>query len=245
MAIAVGDSVFVPRTALGLDPNDVSPFFNTIVRERQERSVRVDLPGGALSELVATSKISTNIGVLIIRIGDFSEENLLDPLAKAVLHYLRMLLPGDTVRLIELRTVEEFSTLWARYHGMCKQVVLIGHGSKKGLYFGNDEVLAERFVGLIEAPNPEPKELISLACKTGYAGFAQAVSQSSRVSQIAAPFHSVHGCVASLFASTYLHERLLSCCSAKVAFKHARNELVGATSFRLWTNGKLTAGPKT
>jgi hypothetical protein len=58
------------------------------------------------------------------------------------------------------------------------------------------------------------------------------------------PFHNTNGCVASLFASTFLHERLLAHYSSKVAFSHAREDLLGAASFRLWQNGKLTEGPK-
>ena len=242
MAFNLGDHVYVPRSLLGLDQNDVSPFYRTVVRARVNRSVRVDLPNGDLSDPIATSRISDNFGILIVRVGDFNEEGLIDPLAKSILNYARMLLPGDSVRLIELRTTAEFAILWARYHGMCKQVILIGHGSDQGFYFGNDEVQAIDFVNLIQAPAPAPKEYISLACQTGYAAFGQAVSQSPVVSRFIAPFHSVHGCVASLFASTYLHERILASRSPKVAFNHARSDLLGAASFRLWTNGNLTAG---
>lgn len=242
MAFNVNDTVYVPRSLLGLDENDVSPFYRTVIRERVQRSVRVDLPNGNLSELIATSRISDNFGILIIRVGDFNEEGLIDPLAKSILNYARMLLPGDSVKLVELRTQAEFSVLWAKYHGMCKQVILIGHGSNRGFYFGNDEVLAADFVNLLEAPGPTQKEYISLACQTGYAAFGQTVSQSAVVSRFIAPFHSVHGCVASLFASTYLHERILASCSPKIAFNHARSDLLGAASFRLWTNGNLTAG---
>ena len=242
MAFNIGDNVYVPRALLGLGENDVSPFYRTVVRERERRSVRVDLPDGVLSELVATSRISANFGVLIVRIGDFNEEGLIDPLAKSILNYTRMLLPGDSVRVIELRTRAEFSVLWEKYHGMCQQVIIIGHGSNRGLFFGNEEVLADDFVALLEEPNPLAKEYISLACQTGFAAFGQQISLSPVVSRFIAPFHSVHGCVASLFASTYLHERILASCSAQVAFNHARKDLLGAASFRLWTNGNLKAG---
>ena len=77
MAFNIGDNVYVPRALLGLGENDVSPFYRTVVRERERRSVRVDLPDGVLSELVATSRISANFGVLIVRIGDFNEEGLI------------------------------------------------------------------------------------------------------------------------------------------------------------------------
>lgn len=244
MPIQVDDQVYVPRKLLDLDENDVSPFFQTTVRARQDRSVQVDRPDGELSIPIATSKVATSFGVLIIRIGDFNEDGLLDPLAKSILYYCRMLLPGDSVRLIELRTEGELERLWGDLHQMCKQAVLIGHGSRNGFLFGQTEVTAARLTEIFSSPQPSRKEFISLGCKTGYSSFGKTFSAANCVSHYLAPFHSVHGCVASLFAKTFLHERLLAAHSAKVAFNHARKDLLGAASFRLWENGELTAGPK-
>lgn len=243
MAFMVGDQVYVARSLLGADPNDISPFYRTFVRQRRNRSVRVDKPNGDLSDFIATSKIVSNLGVLIIRIGDFNEDGLIDPLAKSVLHYSRMLLPADSVRLIELRTDVELVRLWGQYHGMCRQVVIVGHGAPRGYLFGDNNVSPDRLSEIFDAPQPSPKEFISLGCQTGYASFGKIFSNSPAVSHFLAPFHSVHGCVASLFTQTFLHERLLATFSAKVAFRHAREDLQGAASFRLWENGKLTAGP--
>lgn len=243
MALQIGDQVYVRRSLLGLDEDGISPFYRTKVRERQNRSVQVDKPDGSLSDQIATSKVATNFGVLIIRIGDFNEEGLLDPLAKSVLHYCRMLLPGDSVRLIELRTVTELASLWGKYHGMCQQVVIIGHGDAEGFLFGNDNIGADRLGKIFDDPSPFPKEFISLGCQTGKAGFGKTFSAARCASHLIAPFHSVHGCVASLFAQTYLNERLLASCSPKVAFKHARDDLLGAATFRLWQDANLAAGP--
>ena len=243
MAIQVGDQVYVTRSLLDLDENDISPFYRTVVRTRQDRSVQVDKPDGTLSNQIATSKVASNFGVLIVRIGDFNEDGLIDPLAKSVLHYCRMLLPGDSVRMIELRTEGELTRLWADFHGMCHQVVIIGHGSPGGFLFGENSVSPDRLVEILCAPRPSAKEFISLGCQTGYASFGKVFSRATCVSHFISPYHSVHGCVASLFTQTFLHERLLANCSAKVAFKHAREDLKGAASFRLWENGNLTAGP--
>lgn len=245
MAFQVGDQVFVPRQTIGLDPNYHSPFYQTTIHERVPggRSVRIELPGGLLSDPISTKKLSRSFGVLIARIGDFREDGLLKPLSKSVMNYASMLLPDASVKLIELRTTSEFDRLWREYHGMCEQLIVIGHGYEHGLIFGEDEVPATRFRELLEAPNPSRKEVLSLACKTGYAGVGKELSGSPIVSHFMAPFHSVHGCVASLFASSYLHERLLAHFSVKVAFNHARNDLLGAASFRLWENGSLRIGP--
>jgi hypothetical protein len=244
MVFQINDQVYVSRTILGLNGNSPSPFYRTIIRQRNNRSVRVDLPNGNLSNEIATSKIVANFGVLIIRIGDFEEDGLLDPLAKSVLHYCRLLLPSDAVRLINLRTESELETLWASLHGMCQHVVIVSHGSADGIRFGNQWTTPERLREIFEAPRPEVKEFISLGCETGWAKFGKSFSQATCVSHFLAPFHSVHGCVASLFVQTFLNERILASKSTKVAFKHARADLQGAASFRLWHNGTLTAGPK-
>ena len=244
MALQIGDQVYVRRSLLGLEDDDISPFYRTTIQARTNRSVQVDQPGGGLSDLIATSKVATGFGVLIVRIGDFNEDGLLDPLAKSVLHYCRMLLPGDSVRLIELRTEAELLTLWGTFHGMCEQVVLVGHGDPEGFLFGDQNVAPARLAEIFSAPNPTAKEFISLGCQTGKAEFGKVFSASPCASEFIAPFHSVHGCVASLFTQTYLSERLLASYSTKVAFNHARDDLLGAVSFRLWRNGKLEAGPK-
>src|SRR5689334_19398851 len=84
--LQIGDQVFISRNRLGLDPNSPSAFYKTTVREVVDRSVKVDLPGGELSEIIGTSAVHRNIGVLIFRIGDYQTElSLLDPLAKSVL----------------------------------------------------------------------------------------------------------------------------------------------------------------
>ena len=203
----------------------------------------MDKPDGTLSDWIATSKISSNFGVLIIRIGDFNEAGLLDPLAKSVLQYCRMLLPDDSVRMIALRTELELTTLWDTFNGMCHQVIIVGHGGPEGYLFGQENITSERLVKIFQAPNPAPKEFISLGCQTGKATFGKVFSSAACVSHFIAPFHSVHGCNASLFTQTYLSERLLASRTSKVAFNNARDDLLGAASFRLWKNGTLAAGP--
>lgn len=244
MSLKKGTQVYVSRRTLDLDDNDISPFYRTAVYDRKGKSVRVSLPDGTLSKPIASSKVALNFGVLIIRIGDFNEDGLLDPLAKSILQYCRMLLPGDSVRLIELRSINELNKLWFDFHRICEQVVLIWHGSREGFLFGKDDVSAEQLVNVFSSAKPSKKEFISLGCNTGYADFGKVFSRGSCVSHFLAPFHSVHGCVASLFTQSYLHDRLLAAFSTKIAFNHARQNLIGAASFRLWKDGNLLEGQK-
>jgi hypothetical protein len=244
MSPKIGDKVYVRRSILGLSDDAPSPFYSTTVRGKSKRSVSVDMPNGSLSGLVSSSKLYKSFGVLIIRIGDYEEANLLDPLAKSILHYCRMLIPGDDVRLIEIRELKELEFFWKKIHNLYQHVVIVGHGDNHGILFGAEEYPASEIISILEGPKPEKKEFISLGCKTGRAGFGKIFSQAKIVSHFIGPFHSISGSVASLFAQTYLNQRINGSLSAKVAFKHARADLLGAVSFRLWEKGELTAGPK-
>jgi hypothetical protein len=244
--IQINDQVFVPRKLLGLDPNDVSPFWRTTVREKKEnaRSVRVDLPNGARSEWVATSKISRQLGILILRIGDYEEWKLIDPLFKSVLHFCNILLTGDYVRPFEVRTIRELIRFWRDHHAGYDQVVFVGHGSESSVMFGDRDLSARRLVQILAGANPQPKEFISLCCQTGQQPFAKPFSQSDICTAFLGPFHSVHGCIASQFCQNYLTNRLLDNQSIGVAFNNARRNLLGTASFRLWQGGILKAGQR-
>ncbi len=244
--IEVDQEVFVPRARVGLDPSTpAGPFYRTKVRHVQKRSVKVDVPPGPLdvSNWIGTSKIALRIGVLIVRIGDYKESELIEPLCKSVLYFCRMLVPGN-LEVIEVRTVRELIHFWTALHAGFQQVILIGHGDHGNIYFGTHAVSAPVLGKIFSMPTPEPKEFISLCCQTGQQPFAKAFSVSSACSALVAPFHSVHGVTASQFCQAYLTRRLLEACSVGIAFNQARKILLGTASFRLWQNGALKAGPK-
>ena len=88
--------------------------------------------------------------------------------------------------------------------------------------------------------NPTPKTFVSLCCKTGDADFGGAFSQSTICHSLLAPFHSVHGAIASQFCQTFFSHHLLSGKSVTVAFNKSRNAIPEGTHFRLWKNGHLT-----
>lgn len=239
-----GDRVFVPRSLLGMDQNAPSAFCEATVENRQNRSVRVRLANGDVSDWIGASRISKNVGVLIFRIGDFHESMLLDPLFKSILQFSRLLLPDDHVRAIEVRTLEEFRYFWLQEHDAYQQVVLIGHGSPKSIRFGANDVDAETLIDAFRVPDVKPKELISLCCETGQAPFGKAMSAESFCEDFMAPYHNVHGCVAAQFCQDYLTRRFLDGHTTGTAFKKARENLVGTVIFRRWHNGRLHSGPK-
>lgn len=240
--IAVNDQVYVPKTAIGLDPNDISPFYRTVVRERSKRSVRVDMPDGTLSPLVGTSLISAKIGVFIIRVGDFNEEGLIDPLNKSLLHFARILLPGDLVRSVEVRTLNELHEFWLTNHSLYEQIVLVGHGAADSILFGRTRTTPDAVSNALTVPNGKPKEVISVCCQTGRAEFAKAFSSAGCCSDFIAPYDSIHGCLASLFVQNYLSSRLLHGHTIGTAFSRSRKGLLGAAGFRWWRKGLLKEG---
>jgi len=240
--LQVGETVYVSRARLGLGANAPSAFLQAEVMDLQDRSVRVKLPDGTWSDGVATSAVHRNIGVLILRIGDFATETtLLDPLAKSVLQYFRLLLSDDMVCLCRCRSMEELKHFWQQLHGAYSHVVIIGHGKQSAIQFGvNGWLTAQSIIEILESSNPGPKSFLSLCCKTGYAAFAKPFSQSSICDSLIAPFHSVHGAVASQFCQTYFAHHLLSGDTVRVAFTHSRTAIPGGTHFRLWQKGNVT-----
>jgi hypothetical protein len=241
--LKVGNMVYVPRARLGLSVDDPSAFYRTAVRDIADRSIEVDMPNGTTT-WVACSAAHLDIGVFILRIGDFdTEANLLDPLTKSLLQYCRLLLPDDMVLLREVRSRNELRHLWEQDHAAYSHLIVVGHGRKDAIRFGvEDWATAEDFAGTLTVPNVTSKSIISLGCKNGYAAFGQELSTHEVCQVMIAPFQSVHGAVASQFCQTFLAYHLLHGETTSVAFRHARESVPGATSFRLWVKGRLKAG---
>lgn len=244
--LAVGESVYVPRARVGLSLDAPSAFYRTQVSAVNRRSIVVSLPQGQTAT-IASSAVRRNIGILILRIGDFdSEDSLLDPMAKSILQYCRLLLSDDMVRLREVRSLQEMKHYWTREHAAYTHVVLMAHGRPDAILFGVDEWVAGGALGsgLVEGGGVTPKTFVSLACRTGYAEFGKSFSTTTVCNAVIAPFHSVHGALAAQFCQTFLAYNLLEGETVGVAFKHARAGVAGHPSFRLWQSGKLKAGPK-
>ncbi len=243
--LQVNEQVYVPRTRIGISADAPSAFYRTTVLTVSGRSVEVQLPNGQ-PQSVAASAVRRNIGVLVLRIGDFdTEDSLLDPMAKSILQYCRLLLDDDMVRLREVRSVAELQRYWTQEHAVYTHVVILAHGREDAVHFGVDGWRTGAELGVdLSVNGVGPKTFVSLACKTGYAGFGKPLSNSSVAKMVIAPFHSVHGALASQFCQTLLAYNLLAGETIGVAFKHARAGVAGSPSFRLWQGGVLKAGPK-
>ena len=242
----VGDKVFVPASRIPGMEGHPSAFYETRIAEVDVRKVKVQLQAAATSEWIGASLCQKNIGILIFTIGDLeTETGLLDPLAKSVLQYCRLLVPDDYLRAYKIRSISELKSIWQRDQAAYSHVVIIGHGSPEGIKFSVDGwVKSSDIAEKLEIPKAPKKAFVSLCCQTGYKTAGGKLSEMAICSHFLAPFHSVHGAVASQFVQTFLAFHLLEGESIGVAFKHAREYTPGSTSFRLWENGKLKAGPK-
>ncbi len=233
----LGQEVFIPASQLGIiDP----PYYlvSRKVLQIQGRSILVDVSNGNTTQ-VATAKVLPRMGVLLIRIGDLaSESELLDPLYKCLLHYLRLLI-GPEVVGCQIRSCKELEMIWSTQHATKMFVVVIGHGKKDAVHFGVDGwVDALRIKSAFETGGTEVS-IVSTACHTGFRSFSQVLSHSSIIREVVAPQHSVPGPIAAQFVQNYFAERLVAAHTGKTSFTRARRTPAAACNFRRWKNGRL------
>jgi hypothetical protein len=238
----VGQTVYVPSILLPNGERYPTCLYRTTIAATQDRSARVALTGGVNSEWIATSKIHDNAGIVIITIGDFStEETLLNPLSKSVLQFSRLLLDDSSVTSLRVRSVGELGAWWALNHDAYSHVVLIGHGSPNSIHFGHGGACSAAEFQQHALNCGGGKTFISLSCETGKAAFAKPFSLHPACNSLIAPYHSVHGAVASQFFETFMCCQLLYGKSITVAFKKAAETVPGTDIFRLWKDGKHAA----
>lgn len=238
--LQVGEEVFVPISILEKEVQSPSAFHRTRVLDLEARSARVDVGGGD-TELVATSKCQRNIGIGIIAVGDLESESvLIDPLSKSVLQFARLLSSDDFVFFHRLRSVAELAAIWKLYHTNYSHVVIVGHGNGSAMKFAVDDWVNSRdLADVIDVGGVEQKCFVNLSCQLGKAAYGKPFSELAACSSFIAPFHSVHGAVASHFAQSFLIYHLLHGETRKVAFRHARQWVAGAASFRMWRDGTM------
>lgn len=242
--LQVDEQVFIPKSKIGIKNVEGSAFRQCRVVAVADRTITIDLVNDdGNNVLVASSAAHRNIGFLIVRIGDFQTENtLLDPLAKSILQFARILVTDEFVSRIDIRTIEELRIYWAINHAVYSHIIFIGHGSADSVTFGvGDPPTAQRFISALEIEGVQPKTILSLACETGKAPIARDISDSSVCDGFVAPYSTVHGAVSSLFVQMFLNKHLLDGRTTMVAFKQTY-EAIARCPFRIWEKGNLKAG---
>jgi len=199
-----------------------------------------DADGNAIS--VASRSVHTDkLGFVLIWIGDFETENiLLDPLAKSVLQFMRLLVEDAVIHYWKIRKVSELEFLWAKNADAASHVIFLGHGAHDSLRFTDREerVTGKQLGEILLAANSatRPKVFLSLACLTGRASFAREFSKSPVCREFFGPFQSVHGAVASQYAQNVLAFHLLDGLEMAAAHRNA-GQLAGGSHFRRWKDG--------
>lgn len=243
--IQVGDQVYVCRSRLPTVNDQTKAFYKSEVVARQDRSVSVRLPDGTNSDFVSTKFVHHRVGVAVLAFGDFaSEGTLLDPLAKTVLQYCRLLFGDDDyVRFIKLRTEAELNLICdQRQLRPYEHIVILGHGAKEGaLCCVVGDIAAARLREIFEQHEPSPWDFAFLCCYLGRNAFAQNFSASPACKSLVAPFNAVHGAVSAQFVQTYLIKLLLEGETTAVAHRHASESTPPKSQFRLWRNGTREA----
>jgi hypothetical protein len=237
--ISIGDTVYVPCSKIEALADSGVALKKVSVVEISGRSVTVDILNHEPIK-IASSLVHKDVGILIVNIGDFDTEfTLLDPLAKSILQFCRLLV-DDQVRSERVRSVAELQKMWAQNQAAYSHVIWIGHGRKDAIKFAVDQwVDCEKLSEALRVRAAPQKTYISLCCNTGYRNFGGNMSSETICQNFIGPFHSVSGAVASQFCQTFLTYHFLEGRSVGVAFRNARSAVPGGVSFRLWEGGRL------
>jgi len=239
--VNVNDIVFVPRDRVTTQIDTPHSLVKATVAAKANRTLTLNCPYDIGAQNVPSSAVHKDVGVCVIRVGDYqTENNLLNPLTKSIVHFLRILLPDDQLFTQYVRTPQEFYHVIATYGGAFTHFVLIGHASAAGLHFafGVHEPAAALRANLPQYTQ-QPHNFVSLCCHSGERVFAHHFSASASCNHLLAPFGALHGAVASQFTQTFFAYHFLEGRTFTVAFNRSREGIPGGARFRHWQNGSL------
>lgn len=231
----VGDRVSVPSARLGVD----APYamLDREVRAVERRSILLDTLGGH-EAWVASAHATKQVGVRLVRLGDIdTEETLLDPIAKGLNHYFRLLLPESARRTWWVRSLAELDAFVERDASQATHVVLIAHCRRTDGHFllANEEVSPSDLVAAFDAASP--KLFLSLACSSGQMPFGRPFSNGAACRVLLAPFQAIHGAVAIETCALLFNNLMLKGRRTADAVKEVNASLPQGVHLRRWTNG--------
>jgi hypothetical protein len=243
--LSLGDRVYVNASRLDQAVDCPGAFYETNVVQKQSRSVRVNLPGGNISDWIATKYVHQKAGIAIVQLGDFlNEATNLDPLSKGIMQNARILYGDDaSVRYWKIRSESELAFLFdAGMLNFADKVILIAHGSDEGqLSIGASTIVASRLGEIVAGANNPPAagwEFICAICHSGKAALGKVLSRYRNIGFVIGPMHQSHSSEMAQFIQTYLNFHLLAGFTATVAAKYARQSATGEATFRMWKNGQ-------
>jgi hypothetical protein len=245
----VGAEVFVPSRLLPKPDEQPFALMRRKVTGTTNRSVRIDVQDAMGNDIEVSSRLlhGEDLGITILRVGHFvTEDTALDPLAKSLLQFTRLLIDDEVVRLVEVRTAAEIREIWSKIGPSTTHVILVGHGRSDSFRLLDEPVplRGDQFAALFEnVPKSKPKTWVSLSCLTGRTPFAKPFSSSEVCADFFAPYQSVHVAAASQFAQTFFVNHLLNAVGVIAAHRRAMDAVGSGVSFRHWRDGVLRAQP--
>jgi len=216
-----------------------------VLRTKKEgRSIFIDDGNGGEVEISSRLAHKGDLGFLLMRVGDFdSELTLLDPLSKSILQFLRLLVPEDLVRHLEVRTATEIERFMQSNGAAFTHVILVGHGKSNAMKLAFGEWLdVDDFSKMMSTKGIE-RTIISLACHTGKVSFGKSISGHDGIKEYVAPKAEVHGASASLFVQQLLSIHLLEGREFETAARNASARVPGG-GFVHWRKGRRNVTKK-
>jgi len=242
-----GTGVHVPAKSVGLGSDYPSAMVACkYLRKNGKKGVLSDIPRVQDAKEIDLRLISKKLGFFILQIGDFSTEiELLEPLHSAITDLTKLVLMPEFVWKYRVRSLEEFRFLWKQQAGMVSHLVLIGHGDKSNLLFGNDKVSAKDFLDAfaIQETQGQAPVIISLCCNSGNGLFGKKVSASLSCKTFIGPSGSIHVSNAALFYQSFLSHSLIDGQQKEKAYQLSRVFTPGVTEFNMWNKTRLATKP--
>ena len=149
-----GETVWVSSTRLpGAQP---FALMERKVQAVEGRSIVVDDGQGDVVKISTRTAHSQSLGFLVLRVGDLSTEvTLLDPLAKSVLQYLRLLISDTEVRMLHVRPDAEVRAFMSTNGAAFSHVILIGHGTPTSLLAMGTELSGAEVGSMLDEGDPK------------------------------------------------------------------------------------------
>lgn len=237
----LNDTVFISCVGIPeLDEQDTALYFTKVVNEVVGK-VKVGLPKGAVSGWIHKTRVHKAVGMLLVEVGDFvSEAATLDPLAKSITQFCRLIVPDDYIRFIKVRSLAELKVYWDQNHGAYQYVILIAHGEKGVVCTALDGCKPPGdWCAVFEGTGVDPKNFLFSVCMAGHSAFASKFSNSPVCNYYIGPYQSVNSAISSQFIQSFFSFRFVGGQKEDTAFRNGRKATADGTSFRLWRAGKL------
>lgn len=177
--------------------------------------------------------------MLIITLGDYESEIItLDPIAKSILYFGKLIHRDDCLRYFKIRSEKAFQDVLIKY-GKCHDVIILnGHGTDHSFIFGRDKKEtrdAKKFISYFPEDFGREKIIISLSCNTGSENLGLQISQQKKYCKaFIGPNNNLQGAIASQYCQTFLSNYLFSANIIEDSHKLSKDAIPGSEIMQLF-----------